>query len=48
MSLTSQHSRGVENLLAIREEYADLMTVERIDGWRFVVKGGHRDCVVDL
>ncbi|XP_022568685.1 uncharacterized protein LOC111211700 [Brassica napus] len=25
-----------------------MMNVERIDGWRFVVKGGHRDCVVDL
>ncbi|KAL0732670.1 hypothetical protein Bca4012_008879 [Brassica carinata] len=48
LSLTSQHSRGVENLLAIREEYADMMKVERIDGWRFVVKGGRRDCIVDL
>ncbi|CAG7909599.1 unnamed protein product [Brassica rapa] len=48
LSLTSHHSRGVENLLAIREEYADMMNVERIDGWRFVVRGGHRDCVVDL
>ena len=48
LNLTSHHSRGVENLLAIREEYADMMNVERIDGWRFVVRGGHRDCVVDL
>ncbi|XP_013617676.1 PREDICTED: uncharacterized protein LOC106324212 [Brassica oleracea var. oleracea] len=48
LSLTSHHSRGIENLLAIREEYADMMNVERIDGWRFVVRGGHRDCVVDL
>ncbi|CAG7875782.1 unnamed protein product, partial [Brassica rapa] len=48
LSLTSHHNRGVENLLAIREEYADMMNVERIDGWQFVVRGGHRDCVYDL
>ncbi|XP_048613384.1 uncharacterized protein LOC125587222 [Brassica napus] len=48
LSLTSHHSRGVENLLAIRKEYAYMMNVERIDGWRFFVRGGHRDCVVDL
>ncbi|XP_013608307.1 PREDICTED: uncharacterized protein LOC106315083 [Brassica oleracea var. oleracea] len=48
LSFTSQHSRGVENLLAIREEYAYIINVECIDGWRFVVRGGHRDCVVDL
>lgn len=34
--------------MAIREYYADFMTAERVDGYRFVVKGGHRDCVVDL
>ena len=41
LSLTSQHSRGVENLLAIREEYAYIINVECIDGWRFVVRVGH-------
>ncbi|XP_010436791.1 PREDICTED: uncharacterized protein LOC104720606 [Camelina sativa] len=41
-------SRGVEFLLAVREHYTDMMMVERIDGWRFHVRGGQRDCLVDL
>ncbi|XP_010507295.1 PREDICTED: uncharacterized protein LOC104783890 [Camelina sativa] len=48
LSLTTTFSRGVEFLLAVREHYADMMTVERIDGWRFYVRGGQRDCLVDL
>ncbi|KAF3585404.1 hypothetical protein F2Q69_00031322 [Brassica cretica] len=40
--------RGVEYLLAVRPEIADTMTVQPIDGWRFFVKGGKMDCVVDL
>ena len=48
LSLTTQHSRGVEYLLAVRTEIADTMTVQPIDGWRFFVKGGKIDCVVDL
>ncbi|KAF3512223.1 hypothetical protein F2Q69_00005265 [Brassica cretica] len=41
-------SAGVEYLLAVRSEIADTMTVQPIDGWRFFVKGGKMDCVVDL
>ncbi|KAF3596482.1 hypothetical protein DY000_02024399 [Brassica cretica] len=48
LSLPTQHSRGVEYLLAVRSEIADTMTVQPIDGWRFFVKGGKMDCVVDL
>ncbi|KAF3597129.1 hypothetical protein DY000_02022750 [Brassica cretica] len=44
----SRHSRGVEYLLDVRSEIADMMTVQPIDGWRFFVKGGKMDCVVDL
>ncbi|KAF2532139.1 hypothetical protein F2Q70_00030637 [Brassica cretica] len=43
-----QSCRGVEYLLAVRSEIADTMTVQPIDGWRFFVKGGKMDCVVDL
>jgi len=48
LSLTTEHSGGVEYLLAVREEIAGTMTVEPIDGWHFFVKGGKMDCVVDL
>ncbi|XP_010495584.1 PREDICTED: uncharacterized protein LOC104772697 [Camelina sativa] len=48
LNLTTTFSRGVEYLLAVREHYADMMTVERIDGWRFQVRGGQHDCMVDL
>src|SRR5690606_23596361 len=48
LSLTTEHSRGVEYLLAVRSEIADMMSAQPIDGWRFFVKGGKRDCVVDL
>ncbi|XP_024007700.1 uncharacterized protein LOC112083867 [Eutrema salsugineum] len=40
LSLPTNHTRGVEYLLAIRSHYADKLTVEGIDGWRFNVKGG--------
>ncbi|KAF3562627.1 hypothetical protein DY000_02014229 [Brassica cretica] len=39
---------GVEYLLDIRSEIADTMSVQQIDGWRFFVKGGKIDCIVDL
>ncbi|CAA7057065.1 unnamed protein product [Microthlaspi erraticum] len=48
LSLTTRHSRGVEYILAIRSYYAGSMIVNRIDTWRFHVKGGRRDCNVDL
>ena len=48
MNLTTQHSRGIEYLLAIRLEIADTMSVQPIDGWQFFVTCGKRDCVVDL
>ncbi|XP_033134196.1 uncharacterized protein LOC117127691 [Brassica rapa] len=48
LSLTTQHSRGVEHLLAVREENAYTLRVQQIDGWKFFVKGGNRDCNVDL
>ncbi|KAF8111459.1 hypothetical protein N665_0075s0005 [Sinapis alba] len=48
MTLTSEHSRGVEYLLAVRLELADHLTVQPIDGWRFFVKRGIRNCIVDL
>ncbi|XP_010412473.1 PREDICTED: uncharacterized protein LOC104698776 [Camelina sativa] len=48
LSLTTTFSRGVEYLLAVREHYADMMTVKRIDVWRFHVHGGQRDCLVDF
>ena len=48
MNLTTQHSRGIEYLLAIRLEIADKMSVQPIDGWRLFVTCGRRDCVVDL
>ncbi|KAF2539306.1 hypothetical protein F2Q68_00022110 [Brassica cretica] len=38
----------VEYLLVVRPEIADMMMVQPIDGWRFFVKGGKMDCVVDL
>ncbi|XP_013633215.1 PREDICTED: uncharacterized protein LOC106338890 [Brassica oleracea var. oleracea] len=43
LSLTTQHSRGVEHLLAVREENAYTLRVQQIDGWKFFVKGGNRD-----
>ncbi|CAN6855052.1 unnamed protein product, partial [Brassica oleracea] len=48
LSLTSKHSRGIERLLAIRSEIADTMFVQPIDGWKFFVTGGKRNCIVDL
>ena len=48
LSLTTQHSRGVEYLLVVRSEIADTMSVQQIDGWRFFVQGGKKDYVVDL
>ncbi|KAG5384400.1 hypothetical protein IGI04_035870 [Brassica rapa subsp. trilocularis] len=48
LSLPTQHSRGVEYLPVVRSEIADTMTVQPIDGWRFFVKGGKMNCVVDL
>ncbi|KAF2613427.1 hypothetical protein F2Q70_00013513 [Brassica cretica] len=48
LSLTTQHSRGVEHLLVVREEIAYTLRVQQIDGWKFFVKGGNRDCNVDL
>ncbi|CAA7040579.1 unnamed protein product [Microthlaspi erraticum] len=41
LSLTTIHSRGVEYILAIRSYYAGSMIVDRIDTWRFHVKGGN-------
>ncbi|KAF2565317.1 hypothetical protein F2Q68_00027017 [Brassica cretica] len=32
----------------LKLKIADTMTVQPIDGWRFFVKGGKMDCVVDL
>ncbi|ESQ51175.1 hypothetical protein EUTSA_v10017584mg [Eutrema salsugineum] len=43
-----QHNIGVEYLLAIRGHYADAIEVDRIDTWRFYVKGGTRNRIVDL
>ncbi|KAF3588493.1 hypothetical protein F2Q69_00027779 [Brassica cretica] len=40
--------RGVEYLFVVRSEIADTISVQQIDGWRFFVKGGKMDCVVDL
>ncbi|KAF2539393.1 hypothetical protein F2Q68_00022306 [Brassica cretica] len=40
LSLTTQHSRGVEYLLVVRSEIADTMSVQQIDGWRFFVQAG--------
>ncbi|CAA7018917.1 unnamed protein product [Microthlaspi erraticum] len=48
MSLTTTHSRRVEYILAVRSHYAASMTAERIDTWCYHVKGGKRDCNVDL
>ncbi|CAA7040430.1 unnamed protein product [Microthlaspi erraticum] len=48
VSLTTTHSRGVEYILAVRSDYAASMTAERIDTWCYHVKGGKRDCNVDL
>ncbi|CAA7049310.1 unnamed protein product [Microthlaspi erraticum] len=48
LSLTTTHSRGVEYILAVRSYYAASMTAERIDTWCYHVKGGKRDCNVDL
>ncbi|ESQ38571.1 hypothetical protein EUTSA_v10029364mg [Eutrema salsugineum] len=48
LSLTTHNTRGVEYLLAICGHYADAMEVDRIDTWRFYVKGGTRNCIVDL
>ncbi|KAF3560445.1 hypothetical protein F2Q69_00013912 [Brassica cretica] len=39
---------GVEYLLDIRSEIADTMSVQQIDRWRFFVKGGKINCIVDL
>ncbi|KAF3485029.1 hypothetical protein F2Q69_00053666 [Brassica cretica] len=41
-------NRGVDYLLSVRSEIADTMTVQPIDGCRFLVKGGKMDCVVYL
>ncbi|XP_024010238.1 uncharacterized protein LOC112085269 [Eutrema salsugineum] len=48
LSLTTHNTRGVEYFLAIRGHYADAMEVDRIDTWRYYVKGGTRNCIVDL
>src|SRR5690606_21457278 len=49
LSLTTQNSRGVELLLAVRSEIADMMfKAQLICGWRFFVKCGKVVCVVDL
>ncbi|XP_018473887.2 uncharacterized protein LOC108845122 [Raphanus sativus] len=48
LTLTCEHSQGVERLLAIRSEIADTMSVQPIDGWKFFVTGGRRNCIVDL
>ncbi|XP_024009982.1 uncharacterized protein LOC112085172 [Eutrema salsugineum] len=48
LSLTTHNTRGVEYLLVIRGHYADAMEVDRIDTWRYYVKGGTRNCIVDL
>ncbi|ESQ47349.1 hypothetical protein EUTSA_v10028302mg [Eutrema salsugineum] len=48
LSLTTHNTWGVEYLLAIRGHYADAMEVDRIDTWRYYVKGGTRNCIVDL
>ncbi|KAF3541283.1 hypothetical protein F2Q69_00019292 [Brassica cretica] len=48
LNLTTQHSRGVEHLLAVREEIACTLRLQQIDGWKFFVKGGNRDSNVDL
>ncbi|CAA7047618.1 unnamed protein product [Microthlaspi erraticum] len=47
LSLTTRHSRGVEYILAIRSYYAGSMIVDRIDAWRFHVKGGRRDSAAE-
>ncbi|KAF8117454.1 hypothetical protein N665_0010s0031 [Sinapis alba] len=47
-ALTSEHIQKVENLLAVRSELADHLTVQPIDGWRLFVTGGIRNCIVDL
>ncbi|XP_024006581.1 uncharacterized protein LOC18010822 [Eutrema salsugineum] len=46
--ISYERSSGVEYLLAIRGHYADAMEVDRIDTWRYYVKGGTRNCIVDL
>nr|VDD55179.1 unnamed protein product [Brassica oleracea] len=48
LSLTTQYSRGVEHLLVVREEIAYTLRLQQIDGWKIFVKGGNRDCNVDL
>ncbi|ESQ47086.1 hypothetical protein EUTSA_v10028145mg, partial [Eutrema salsugineum] len=48
LSLTTHNTWGVEYLLAIRGYYADAMEVERIDTWKYYVKGGNINCLVDL
>ncbi|XP_024004811.1 uncharacterized protein LOC112081966 [Eutrema salsugineum] len=48
LSLTAHNTRGMEYLLAIRGHYADAMEVDQIDTWRYYVKGGTRNCIVDL
>ncbi|ESQ30957.1 hypothetical protein EUTSA_v10012099mg [Eutrema salsugineum] len=48
LSPTTHNTQGVEYLLAIRGHYADAMEVDRIDTWRYYVKGGTRNCIVDL
>ncbi|XP_024009461.1 uncharacterized protein LOC112084543 [Eutrema salsugineum] len=48
LSLTTHNTRGVEYFLAIHGHYADAMEVDRIDTWRYYVKGVTRNCIVDL
>ncbi|XP_024014021.1 uncharacterized protein LOC112088098 [Eutrema salsugineum] len=48
LSLTTHNTRGVEYLLATRGHYADAMELDRIDTWRYYVKGGTKNCIVDL
>ncbi|CAA7052193.1 unnamed protein product [Microthlaspi erraticum] len=48
LGLTTDHSKGVEYLLSIREYYAGFMDVERIDDWHFQVKSTSGYYNVDL
>ncbi|KAF3599248.1 hypothetical protein F2Q69_00036296 [Brassica cretica] len=45
---TLDYTTSYKALLYAQELIADTMSVQKIDGWRFFVHGGKKDCVVDL
>ncbi|KAF3547829.1 hypothetical protein DY000_02008106 [Brassica cretica] len=46
--MTLDYTTSYRALLYAQELIADTMYVQQIDGWRFFVQGGRKDCVVDL